>query len=120
MKHQLLHLIFFASASFTNAQTIPKSIDKLLTVKPAKPITKPVVKQNAKKEYADDVDQKEKFDELIPGSYSYMGSPHEGLSVVSLKNHPQNIQMLTLFRDSIGGSLLLSKKYITLTFCDVI
>lgn len=36
--------------------------------------------------------------------------------VISLKNLPDNIQMLTLFRDIIGGSLLLSKKYITLTF----
>ena len=36
--------------------------------------------------------------------------------VISLINHPLNIQMLTLFNNSIGGSLLLSKKYITLSF----
>jgi len=36
--------------------------------------------------------------------------------VISLSNQPLNIQMLTLFNNSLGGSLLLSKKYITLTF----
>ena len=36
--------------------------------------------------------------------------------VISLTNQPLNIEMLTLFRNSLGGSLLLSKKYITLTF----
>jgi hypothetical protein len=45
-----LPLIFLATASFTNAQTIPKSIDQPLTVKPAKPITKTVIKQKVKKE----------------------------------------------------------------------
>jgi hypothetical protein len=87
MKHQLLPLIFLATASFTNAQTIPKSIDQPLTVKPAKPSTKTVIKKNIKKEYTDVVNQKKKFDVLIPDSYSYKGFPHEGLTVVSLKNH---------------------------------
>jgi len=36
--------------------------------------------------------------------------------VISLINSPQNILMLSFFRDNIGGSLLLSNKYITLTF----
>jgi cytochrome c oxidase subunit 1 len=36
--------------------------------------------------------------------------------VISLKNLPDNIEMLTLFRNTIGGSILLSKKYVTLTF----
>ena len=36
--------------------------------------------------------------------------------VLHLSNKPLNIEMLTLFHHSIGGSLLLSKKYITLTF----
>ena len=40
--------LFFASLA--NAQTIPKSINKPLTVTPVKPITKPVLKQKVKKE----------------------------------------------------------------------
>lgn len=36
--------------------------------------------------------------------------------VISLSNQPLNIQMLTFFHHSLGGSLVLSKKYITLTF----
>jgi sulfatase modifying factor 1 len=45
MKHQLLHLIFLATASFTNAQTIPKSINKPTTPKPQKASQKVVVIQ---------------------------------------------------------------------------
>jgi hypothetical protein len=48
---QLINILFcLFFASLVNAQTIPKSINKPLTVKPAKPITKPVIKQKAKKE----------------------------------------------------------------------
>ena len=36
--------------------------------------------------------------------------------VISLANKPLNIEMLTLFHNSLGGSLLLSNKYISLTF----
>ncbi len=81
----LLHIIF-AFAVQVNAQTIPKSIDKPVTAKPTKPVPKPVAKQKRKKEVVDDVDQKEKPEYLIPGSYNYMGFPNEGLTRVSLKN----------------------------------
>ena len=50
MKKQIFLFIFLVFISFVNAQTIPKSIDKPLTVKPAKPITKTVIKQKVKKE----------------------------------------------------------------------
>ena len=36
--------------------------------------------------------------------------------VISLKNHLLNINMLTLISNTLGGTLLLSSKYITLTF----
>lgn len=35
---------------------------------------------------------------------------------ISLNNDPLNIEMLTFFKNSLGGTLLLSKKYITLSF----
>lgn len=36
--------------------------------------------------------------------------------VISLINSPHNIQMLTLFRDNIGGSLLLGRRHLILTY----
>lgn len=36
--------------------------------------------------------------------------------VIALKNHPANIDMLNVIKENIGGTIQLSKKYVTITF----